>query len=331
LRIDLVINRRARAFQRRPELVGRMAEAARGRCRVHATDTAADLSDVVNDLRASGTDLVLLAGGDGSLMAGVTALVAAFGADVPPISPLPAGTAATIARNWGIAGDALGCLERVLERPRRMLPRPSLRVRELDGASDDAVAIGSAVRSGGAVQIGPPSRERIGFIVGTGLVARFFTVYYERGAPGYEGSAKLVARIFLESFVGGPLAERVLEPLPCELLVEGERLPPPAWSLICCAVVRNLGIHMLVNHRAAEDPLRPHLVATPMTPRQLGPRAPWVLAGKPFGGPGHVDRLVRDFAVRFADRGPYVLDGELLSAHEVAVSAGPTIVVATPS
>jgi diacylglycerol kinase (ATP) len=310
MRIDLVLNRRARAFERRPELLARMADVARGRCALHATASPDELAAVACELAARGTDLVLLAGGDGSLMAGTTALVRAFGADLPPISPVPAGTAGTIARNWGIAGDPVECLARVLERPRRLVPRPSLRVRE------EGVA--------GVV-------ERTGFIVGTGLVARFFGVYYERGAPGYQGSAKLVARIFLESFVGGPLAARVLDPLPCELHVDGERLDPEAWSLVCCATIKNLGIHMLLTYRGGDDPSRPHLVATPMTPRQLGPRAPWVLAGKSFGGPGHVDRLVGSFSIRFAESGPYVLDGELLSAHEVTVSAGPLLTIATPS
>jgi hypothetical protein len=103
-------------------------------------------------------------------------------------------------------------------------------------------------------------------------------------------------------------------------------------------VVRNLGIHMHVTYRAGEALTRPHLVASPLAARQLGPRAPLVLAGKRIGGPDHFDDLVRDFTVRFdvatsaspASEGPYVLDGEMLHAHEVRVSAGPPIDVLHP-
>jgi hypothetical protein len=138
-----------------------------------------------------------------------------------------------------------------------------------------------------------------------------------------------VARVFVESFWGGSLARRVLDPLPCSIEVEGRRLAPEAWSLICAAVVRDLGIHMLVTYRAGEDPARPHLVASPLPSQKLGPRAPLVLAGRSIGGRGHFDDLVRDFVVRFPGKvGPYVLDGDVLRAGSVRVSGGPVIHVA---
>ena len=311
VQVDLIINRRARAVERRPALIDEMRRIAGQRATVHVTGNAYELQAVARELGSRGTDGVLLAGGDGSLMAGVTALWKAFGPDAMPIlSPIPAGTVGTIARNWGISGPPATCLRRYFERPRRLVQHPSLRIvaEHADGR-----------------------RTRVGFIIGTGLVARFFRHYYARGAPGYSGSARLVARIFVESFVGGPLATDILTPLPCSLIVDGERREPSAWSLVCCSVIRNLGIRMLVNYRAEEDFERPHLVATPMLPRELGPRAPYVLAGKSFGGPGHVDRLVEQFTIEFPGEGPFVLDGELMSASSVEVSAGPVLTIATPT
>jgi diacylglycerol kinase family enzyme len=298
--IDLIVNRRARLYARDAALIDRVAEAARGRCTMHVTDGLDALDEVVKELSRRGTDLVLLSGGDGTLMAGASALYRHFPADaLPPIAPIAGGTACTVSRNWGLHGETVSSLERMLMGPRRLALRPTLFVR------DDAC-------------------ERIGFILGTGLVARFFELYYQDGAHGYLGSAKLVARIFAESFVGGAMARRVLEPLPCSLEVDGERQAPEAWSLICAAVVPNLGIHMLLTYRGGEDPQRPHLVATPMRSRQLGPRLPRVLAGKSLGGPDHVDALTPRFSLRFPNGGgPFVLDGELLTAREVHVAAGP--------
>jgi hypothetical protein len=88
---------------------------------------------------------------------------------------------------------------------------------------------------------------------------------------------------------------------------------------------------MLLTYRGGEDPERPHLVATPMRPRQLGPRAHRVLAGWPIGGPDHVDALVRRFSVRFDAEGPFVLDGELLEASRVDVGPGPRLRIAVPA
>ncbi len=314
MRIDLIVNRQARMYQRDATLLGRMQSAARGRCNFHVSASLQDLEGLCRDIASQGSDLVLFSGGDGSLMAGVSALeesLAKSDQALPAIAPVPGGTAGTVARNWGLSGEPTRCLDRLLGRPRRLLRRPSLRIEA--HAAD-----------------GEPPWRRIGFIVGTGLVARFFQLYYERGAPGYAGSAKLVSRIFFESFVGGPVARRVLEPLPCQLEVDGQLLTPPAWSLVCASVVRNLGIHMLVTHRAAEDPQRPHLVATPLPPRELGPRAPLVLSGKPIGGRDNVDQLVDRFAICFANSGPWVLDGELLRAQRIEVSAGPLLSVAQP-
>jgi hypothetical protein len=216
-----------------------------------------------------------------------------------------------VARNWGITGDPDAVLARFLRAPERLraVARPTLRVRATRGEAQE---------------------ERVGFIFGTGLVAKFFDVYYADGARGYAGAARIVARIFAESFYDGPFARRVLDPMPCTIEVEGRRLEPEAWSLVCASVVRDLGIHMLVTYRAAEDPARPHLVASPLRSRALGPRAPLVLAGKRIGGEGHFDDLVRDFVLRFPAEGAYVLDGDVLRADDVRVSAGPVLQIVTP-
>ncbi|MEJ7728536.1 MAG: hypothetical protein WKG00_04920 [Polyangiaceae bacterium] len=156
-----------------------------------------------------------------------------------------------------------------------------------------------------------------------------------------------MARVFAGSFVGSRYARKVLDP-PCTIAVAGRTLAPRAWSLVGAWVVRDLGIHMQVTYRAGEDPARLHLVASPLGPGALGPRAPLVLLGKRIGGRQHFDDLVGAFTVRFAglDRsevsaqslggrghtgtGPYVLDGDMLRAPSVTVSVGPRLRVLSP-
>ena len=313
MRIDVIVNATARRHAAHPRLLRRIRELGEGRASVHATQSFADLDAAVQAIASRGSDLVLLSGGDGTFMAGVTAIARAFGeASMPRIGLVPGGTVAPVARNFGTVGQPDAVLARLLRAPDRLreVARPTLRVRGETGGREE---------------------ERIGFIFGTGLVASFFDVYYEGGARGYAGAARIVARIFAESFWGGPLARRVLDPMPCTIEVEGKPLAPSAWSLVCAAVVRDLGIHMRVTYRAGEDHERPHLVASPLSSRALGPRAPLVLAGKRIGGRGHFDDLARDFVVRFPQVGPYVLDGDVLHAERVRVSAGPVLrVVETP-
>lgn len=310
-RIDVLVNTTARLHRTRPDLLARMARRAKGVAVVHPTTSLAELDAAVRGIAARGTSRVVLSGGDGTFMAGVTALARWFGEDhLPEVAFLPGGTVATVARNWNSksspGGDLADRLSHLLTHRGAPRARPTLRVRASRGEDRE---------------------ERLGFIFGTGLVAGFFDRYYAEGARGLGGAAKIVARIFVASFWGGAYARRVLDPMPCTIEVEGRALAPKAFSLVCAAVVKDLGLHMEVTYRAGEDPRRPHLVASPLSARQLGPRAPRVLAGKCIGGAGHFDDLVGDFAVRFPDgaAGTYVLDGDMLRADVVRVSAGPVL------
>lgn len=307
MRFDVIANITARLYRRRPSLLDEVRRVSAGVAEVHPTSRVDELDAVCARIAARGTDLVILSGGDGSFMAGVTALARAFGeASLPRLALLPGGTVATVARNFGMQGDPTRLLARIFAaRTLASRRRATLRVREVAG------------------------NERIGFIFGTGLVARFFDLYYADGARGYGGAARIAGRIFVESFVDGPYAQQVLTPMPCTIEVDGRRLASDRWSLVCASVVRDLGIGMRVNYRAGEDLDRPHLVASPLPPRSLGPRAPFVLLGKSIGGAGSFDDLARSFVVRFSPEGPYVLDGDVLRASEVTVSAGPPIDVVT--
>ncbi len=289
--------------------MGRVESLASGKARIWVTSDLEELGQTVAEIAELGARRVVLCGGDGTFMSGVTALRRVFAdKDMPSVVFAPAGTVATVAKNFGHRSDLLPTIQRAVATgalPPSM-ERPTLRIVEKGGET------------------------RIGFMFGTGLVARFFNRYYAAGGDGYGTAARIVARIFVGSVVGNAYARSVLEPLPCSVSVEGRELEPSGYSLIMSSVVKNLGLHMLVNYRAGEDPERPHLVASPLGTRQLGPQAPRVLMGRPLVGPGIFDDLVESFTVRFPDDdGPYVLDGDVLRTHEVTVSAGPRIRVIT--
>lgn len=272
--------------------------------RVVETTDPAELDAIVRER----PEIVVFAGGDGSYMAGATAFARA-GKELPAIALAPGGTVSTVARNWGLRGDRVAFAERLLDAVARGTAhetrRPTLRVKD-----------GSA--------------ERVGFIFGAGLVARFFEVYADAGAPGYAGAARIVARIFAGSFAGGELARRVLDPQPCALAIDGAPAPFDRVSLVAASVVRDLGLHMHLLYRAAEREDRFHVVATPLGPRELGPQMPRVLAGRPLAG-ARVDELAASVTLRFPEgTGAYVLDGELLRSDALEVSAGPVLRVLSP-
>ena len=316
MRAHVVVNRRARRLRDRGPLLDELYRSRAG-VEIHETSTLAELDAVAQTLLARARDgarqqrlreAIVFAGGDGSYMAGISALARAAGDQpLPAVAFAPGGTVGTVARNWGMKGDPVRCLARLLDAIAdgsiRCTPRPSLRVRDDRGG------------------------ERVGFIFGAGLVARFFELYDARGAGGNVAAARIVARIFAGSFIGARFARRVLDPSACTLVLDGSAAPFDRVSLLCASVVRNLGLGLRLTYRAGERLDRFHTIATPLGPRALGPQMPLVLAGRPLLGP-RVDELVARLELRFpADRGAYVLDGDLFCADTVTVTAGPVLEV----
>lgn len=296
----------------------RALERARPGVTVTWTATLGALDEAAREARRERPDVVVLAGGDATYGRGVSALVRAFDDardKLPVVALAPAGTTCTVARNWSFRGGgvltsgerfAARTTERLLDalatRPAPAVLRPTLRVRDARG-------------------------ERLAFVVGAGLVARFFEVYEASGAGGYRTAAPIVARLFAGSFVSGALARQVLAPVPCDVSIDHGPPRQRRVSLFVASVVRDLGLSMRVTYRAGEDPSRVHVVATSLGPRALGPQMPRVLAGRPLVG-DHVDVLASHARLTFpgAD-GAWVVDGDLVRGGEVEVLPGPVVSV----
>lgn len=305
---DVVVNRGASRLRTEGGLRRVIVETAtKAGARVHETRTLGDLEDAARAIAARGGQRVVLAGGDGSYMAGVSALARAFGsAPLPAIALAPGGTVCTVARNLGMGGSARAYARRIVrgvcDETAHSEARPTLRVR------DDA---------GG---------DRVGFIFGAGLVVRFFEAYYAAPRQGLAEAASIVARVFAGLLAGSAYARRVLGPTLCALHVDGNAHAARAWSLVLASVVRDVGLHVLVPYRASEEMDRFHLVASGLSPRALGARLPRALAGRPLGGEPGVDALTRVMEMDWGDAPDgYVLDGDLFRARTVKVEAGPVL------
>jgi diacylglycerol kinase family enzyme len=303
--LAVLINRTAHRFARDADLVAATHAAAGPDAVVVETHDVAEIGAAARQIRHARPDTIALCGGDGTYMSGLTALATAYGSEpLPRIALVPGGTVSTIARNFGMTGTAAAVLARVVSQ---------------HGNG------GLTTRRHRTLV----ANERVGFIFGTALVANFFDLYYGGEAAGYGDAARIVGRIFVESFFGGPFARRVLEPVECTIDVDGVPLSARRYSLICCATVRNLGLHMMVSYRAGERDDALHLVASSLSTRRLGPQMLRVVAGQRLRGAEHFDGLVRRFRVTFPETRAWVLDGDLLYDRVVHVAAGPAIEVVT--
>lgn len=276
---------------------------------VFETRSLDELDETSRAVREIEPATVVLAGGDGSLMAGLSALARTYGASaLPEIALVPGGTVCTVGRNFGVSGSPVAYAERLY----RGLANETCTTHETDTLR---------VR-------GVDEHERIGFIFGFGLVSSFFEAYYGTsagGRPGLGKAARIVAEVFAGSFVGGALAKRILRPQPAEVSVNGEHTHDRAYSLFVASVLVDLGLHMHLTYRARERSGLFHAVGSALGPHALGPQMPLVLAGKKLLGRG-LDALTDHVEVTFpSDREGYVLDGELFSTARVDVRSGPVL------
>jgi diacylglycerol kinase family enzyme len=310
--IDVIVNRNARRLRDGSSLREAVGRAAiREGARLHETADLGALERVAQALARDGTDGVVLLGGDGSYMAGVSALARAMGAALPPVGLGPGGTVGTIARNLGTGENGRAGTEKLLR----------------------AACSGAfRVERRGTLRLATPGAEDcVGFIFGAGLVARFFDEYYATTDPGLGTAARIAGRVFAGSFVGSPLARRVLDKARCTLEVDGLVQDGRGWSLVLASVVRDVGLHVLATYRAGEALDRFHVVASSLSPQALGMQAPRVVMGRPMGGDGKVDALAASLRVRFDEPASFVLDGELLRGQELALTAGPVLQLIVPA
>jgi diacylglycerol kinase family enzyme len=313
--VDIIVNNNAGRLRSdtmlRRALLG-AAAADRAHARIHQTSSLQALDCVADEIAMRGTDAVVLAGGDGSHMAGVTALSRAFNHALPPVALAPCGTVGTVARNFGTRGTARTWNETLVRAACtgafRIIHKPTLRICDDHGG------------------------KRVGFIFGAGLVARFFDHYYSSSGQGLGAAANIVSRVFVGSFLGWPLAQRILTPTGCSISVDDSPPQGPAWTLVIASVVRDVGLHLLVTYRAGEKEGQFHVVASGLPARSLGPQLLRVLAGRPLEGEPQVDGLARSLRVRFdaEDGAAYVLDGDVFRAREARLESGPRLPLIVP-
>lgn len=307
--IEILINPEARSFRQDVTLAPAVERLAKGRARVTVARRREQLEDWARSLRGHPPERVVLCGGDGSLMAGLSALHRNLGQGrLPELGIVPMGTVSTVARAWLGRVEPLEWLERILsDRSIHLDSRRSLRLVEQGGST------------------------RVGFTFGAGLVARFFQRYERAGAGGRWQAASMVARVFLGAPVNGRLARELLAPVAMRVAVDGIESPEREFSLVVSSVLRDVGLGMKVTYRAGEDPRRLHLVASSLPPARLAPQLGRVLRGRALQGRGAVDALAGTFSVRFMQRGSYVLDGDLFDASALEVEPGPPLSVLLPA
>jgi diacylglycerol kinase (ATP) len=313
--IGVVLNRNALGVMRDHGLGVRLARVLGGDGQVVETRTADELAGAIARFAERGCELVASCGGDGTSLATATELVRRYGADdLPRFAFLRGGTVNTVAESLGVRGRPDELLARIVARRRTGEP--------FIETGQDLIE----VRFDGIGTPGQPEAKRVyGFLFAAAMGARFLEAYYGGPRPGVAWATLLAMRTAASTLLSGRLARWLFEPLPVELIADGERAPIERVRLLLASTIPSVGIGFKVTWQGGQQPNRFHLVASAIPLPSMALQLPRVLAGRPLDGAPHIDRLVQTLDVRFEDAETFTLDGELFRAREVHLRVGPRL------
>lgn len=277
-----------------------LADVIGGRGFVREVRTLAELGEFAHQVRSSGIGVVAICGGDGTLGRVVTAICAECGeGPMPAIAPLGGGTMNTIARSLGL--------------PRG---RPEARLARV------AAGVARRVRQGTMSFNG----ERLGFMLGAGVPARFLELYERGQTLGAVRAARILVELLASAVVGGRAAADLFLPVDARITVDGHAIADGRLSVLYAAVIDDIGLGFRPTPRAREregtfQVLSAHAEAMHLV-RAL-PGLWW--RGGVSGGPWS-DIICRHLAVALAQPTVYMIDGDVGAATTAfEVHAGPVV------
>lgn len=288
-----------------------LARVRRVACRAglihHELDGCTELPGLIDDLAHRGVRVLAINGGDGTVVAVATALLAAPPACRPPaLALLRGGTTNMIAADAGLAGGPAAALRRLADATARAAPAHApIRRRTLH------------VRRAGAP-------DRYGFFLSTAAGPRVMDAararLHTRGLTGPTGWTAALVWSFLRLMGGRIAADPLLHPDDCQLAVDGERAQAHRVVLLLATTLERLLLGM------RPVPRGPELgVAAILWPYSgLWYRLPGLLAGRGRDGDGILRRQCARLDLH--TRAGCMLDGERIDGRPdapIQVSAGP--------
>lgn len=262
-------------------------------------ETVAEL----RNLRDEKPEMLVVAGGDGTISHFTTAVIDVFGPDhVPPIGILHAGTMNTVSRSMGNRGEPPAQLESLVKQE----------------------GVGTTRRW--PLRVG---EARYGYLFGTGIIPRYIEAYEHEKEQSPKQAALTLLHLASAAFVGGAGDFYAKERM--DVVVDGRPLPLKEWLVVAAGAVDDMGLGFRPFAGLLDAPgklgiyataSRPHRFVMDLLPFRLGRKANHSLA---FQHLAEELRLVAETPVH------YNLDGELeVGPSTLVVRSGPPLTFLLP-
>lgn len=229
----VIVNGHAGGRDQMPN-VGGIRTAAGPRSRVIVTESLDAVAAAAREVADEPPGQIALWGGDGTVTATLTALLAAFDGPLPPVCILPAGTMNANARGIGLKRNPMGCLRR----------------------------LAAAHRAGDVRHVGRTLvrvNERAGFLFGIGLIPNFL-LEYENAAEGGLVAAFRALGVAGWSVFTGVEEDRFYRGMQVRITADGRPFLEGRFTNVSAGGTEYLPLGFKAYHRAAETPGRFQLV-----------------------------------------------------------------------
>jgi hypothetical protein len=331
---NLVLVCNPRAGGRWKQLAGILDSAESQHVRRIVTDSIDDIGPALANLGRR-TKLVIIYGGDGTIQQILTDMYRTVGTDehaAPPLALVGGGTMNLTARWCGW----------------RRSPDENFRTVVHDVRTDKL-----ATREVPLLRIQQGDRVEYGFLFAAGPPIRVLNEY-EHGKKGKLAAVQFFARAIATVWSKQPLIESQLDPMPAEVLVDGERLPYDRWSLCACAITGSLqiGMHPFLGERVSETF---YMFSYAIDPREVAVLLPFLARGmlpidpksllKPVSSvthiglsyfnkgslplpldPRYINHPAHTFELRCEEK-VFTIDGEIFEStgEPIKITVGPTL------
>lgn len=275
------------------------------------TDTAGAVPEALADLARQGIDLLVVNGGDGTLVQVLTELLEErpFGEPLPLVAPLRGGRTNMSARDVGAQRDPVKAMAALLRAARegrlgeRIVERPVLRVQH---GRRDVVC---------------------GMFFGAGLIHRAVSLshrVFPHGQQGVAGSTLLTGGLIAKSLLRG--ANGIVQPDKVQVLLDQEPVPDGEFTLLIASTLKRLFAGM--RPFLGDEPAPVRFTGLAPGAHRLARAVPGILRGRraAWATPAHGYHSANAHRVVLRMDCGFTVDGELfapeagrvvsLSAHE---------------
>jgi diacylglycerol kinase family enzyme len=287
--IGLITNPLSRVNQRDPGRARRLMYMIGSHGTAEATKSIDDLYRVCEEFKKERIDVLGISGGDGTLHHTLTAMIRTYGdTPLPPVAILRGGTMNTIARSFGIYGEAPRLTFELVDRHRRgLLYEVPLVEREI-------------------LQIG----DKFGFIFGNGIIYNFLHEYYASGRPSPATATKLIMRAAGSTMIAGPLSQRIYKRFHARVVADGDRWACTDFITVAAAVVEHIGLGFRPFYRVGNGSAGFAVLGIHTDAVGFVAELPNILAGKPMRRDKVIDQLAHEVTFESATKLEYIIDGD---------------------